>query len=1356
VGTPKVVQTPAGPKVEFSVDYDFPNSYCQIDVQSNQTSSWWPLIYNGFHLTWLQILDAAGTNVLAESMAVFERGTWKPMIPSGCSYPQTYQVRVQTRCTGFGYPPLTQMQSVTVNAPFGAAGGSCSLSKDSCPFNPQNSGGTPTPGGPINIGSGDVSYSVPLFTIAQQPMSLPFVLSYHSERFGNPTLVSSSIGLGWTHPFAQTMRQIDAGGVYLYQISAAGREYYYTRQPDQTWKASLPGDLRSVVTKVGSQYQLKDLDGTITAFDVTTGRWLSTTDRWSNAITGTYTVDGLATITDSMGRQITLTYAAGQVSQIAFDGKAWRFVYTGNRLMQIFDPLHTGVIPGGTPWRTFAYQADGLGVMRLLTEVRDDGGFLLEGHTYDTRDRGQTSVSEAVNKDLVNIEYDSPFAGQTRVTHVIDATTNQVSVFTLSYVKGRFLPSLTNGTCASCGGSGGDNQSFTYDPDGYVLTRTDGNGHVTGYSYNTDGNRLTRTDAQGTPKARTTTYVYGYTPWPNFVTQMTEPSAAKAGSQKTTTWTWNTTGALETTLTTSIAGFLLSADANPTTYTNVATFDTRHRLLTTDGPRTDVTDTTSRVYYLDTDATVNLRGRVQQFTDQANLNTLYANYDVFGNALTTTDPNGVVSQRVTDARGRTTSSVSKAVTGNPAEASDYTTSTVFDTRDRPAEQMLPRGNKTRYRWEDGTNRLTDTIRVNLSNNEIERRHLTLNLIGGTTRQEDQLCITPAPTCAAWTTKRSEDFVFDSQNRLLRVEHPLPAGSKIVYSYDLDGQLKTIQDEDHASANTTNGYDELDRLTTILQKLGAGTITTTYGYDVHDNLNSVTDPNGNVTTYTYDDFGRMQKQTSPVTGITTYGYDPAGNLSNTSDANTAAATRTYDRANRILTASATRAAVTENLSWTYDSLVAGEFGKGRVKSTSDPLGTTTYQYERRGMSRNDARIIQGLTYQTSYAYDANGNQTRLTYPSGRIIDYTYDFADRQLSAVSGATVYVASATYLPFGPIETITYGNNTVKRMSYDLRYRPLTNNLEKGLTNPTYLMRNTYGFDPGQNLTTLTNVDATQFSRTFSYDDLDRVFTATTGTGLWQTGQYNYDNMGTITSFNNGSRVVSFTRAGSDPRLLSATDSTVNGGAARSVTYDAAGNETAVGSIVSSYSPRNYLQSEGSFAYQYDSRGVRLLTTQTVPVGSPTLSSITLNPISILGGATATATITLTGNAPAGGAVVSLASSNPAIATVPATVTVPAGGSSVTLSVSATTVVTDTNVSISAGYAGTAKAAALAIKSRGDANGDGSVTVSDVFYLINALFSAGPPPVGNGDANSDAIVSPGDIFYLINYFFSGGPPPGP
>ncbi len=60
-----------------------------------------------------------------------------------------------------------------------------------------------------------------------------------------------------------------------------------------------------------------------------------------------------------------------------------------------------------------------------------------------------------------------------------------------------------------------------------------------------------------------------------------------------------------------------------------------------------------------------------------------------------------------------------------------------------------------------------------------------------------------------------------------------------------------------------------------------------------------------------------------------------------------------------------------------------------------------------------------------------------------------------------------------------------------------------------------------------------------------------------------------------------------------------------------------------------------------------------------------------------------------------------------------------------------------------------------GDANNDNAITVSDVFFLINALFVTNSQVGPSGDANGDSQVTVTDIFYLINYLFTSGPPPG-
>ncbi len=111
---------------------------------------------------------------------------------------------------------------------------------------------------------------------------------------------------------------------------------------------------------------------------------------------------------------------------------------------------------------------------------------------------------------------------------------------------------------------------------------------------------------------------------------------------------------------------------------------------------------------------------------------------------------------------------------------------------------------------------------------------------------------------------------------------------------------------------------------------------------------------------------------------------------------------------------------------------------------------------------------------------------------------------------------------------------------------------------------------------------------------------------------------------------------------------------------------------------------------------GVGKTSTLTVnPVPAATLSSLSLNPASVVGGVSSTGTVTLTKAAPAGGALVSLLSSNTALAKVPASVLVPAGASSTNFVVTTVATRKAASVTISASYSGLTRTATLGIKRR-------------------------------------------------------------
>ncbi len=221
-----------------------------------------------------------------------------------------------------------------------------------CPWCNLTHGGGPSlpndPGEPIHPGSGDVTVTQPLFSIAQDPMPLSFGLEYHSELAGNQQLINEPMGRGWTHNFNQSLRAVGTFDNDLYMLHSDGSEAWYRQTGATTWTSQTPGDLRETIALVNGQMQVKDLDGRVTAFDAASGVWSSTTDRWGNTISGTYNTSGqLASIIDIEGRSVQLTYTGTLLTQITLpDGQAWRFAYAGGELARIFDPMHTA----STPW----------------------------------------------------------------------------------------------------------------------------------------------------------------------------------------------------------------------------------------------------------------------------------------------------------------------------------------------------------------------------------------------------------------------------------------------------------------------------------------------------------------------------------------------------------------------------------------------------------------------------------------------------------------------------------------------------------------------------------------------------------------------------------------------------------------------------------------------------------------------------------------------------------------------------------------------------------------------------------------------------------------------------------------------
>jgi VCBS repeat-containing protein len=126
-----------------------------------------------------------------------------------------------------------------------------------------------------------------------------------------------------------------------------------------------------------------------------------------------------------------------------------------------------------------------------------------------------------------------------------------------------------------------------------------------------------------------------------------------------------------------------------------------------------------------------------------------------------------------------------------------------------------------------------------------------------------------------------------------------------------------------------------------------------------------------------------------------------------------------------------------------------------------------------------------------------------------------------------------------------------------------------------------------------------------------------------------------------------------------------------------------------------------------------------TVTYNPPTVSTLTLNPGSVIGGGGSQGAITLDGPAPGGGVMIAL-SDNSAATTVPVSVTVPAGSTAVSFNITTIPVASAATATISATYGGLAKTASLTVNSpalstltvnptnvKGGTSSQGTVTLS-------------------------------------------------
>lgn len=1052
-------------------------------------------------------------------------------------------------------------------------------------------------GNPCDAGSGNkVEIERDLITGAG-----PAIVRAYNSRY----LLDSGWGIGWTTSLQSPRLNITNSSVQIVRADAKGETFNCVSNPcigDADTRVGLTRTTDGyllTLNKTGAQ-EYYDLAGKLTRETDPSGRTTRYTYDYS------YFPDGiLAAVTGPFGHRIlignntdgrleTLVDAGGNTISYGYDRSTRHLVRVTfpDRTAKLYyyeDPNYPHALTG------IAY-ADVNAAGQLVNITRyANFGYFNDPVDYASLHNGSANMTEhSGGIEHFSLTYDS----DTQTTATDAAGTREVMTFATNLGR-RNLVSKVNLV---------DQKGLTqvFDAQNNLTCRKDEEGRVTTYTYNATNQKLSMTEGragnctspQTTAATRTTSYQY-LSSTLDLPTIISSPSVA-AGQLKTTAIQYGDSSHpnLPTRITQS--GFTPSGASVSRTVT--LAYNAMGQVIRVDGARADVNDATTLAYNNCT--TGGGCGQLSSVTNAVGHVTSFDSYDGSGQLLQKTDANGLVTSYGYDPRGRV-----RTITQTPPSGVNRVTQYTYTAAGDMASATFPDGRTLTYSYSPARKLLQ--VADNLGN----QVRYGYDAKGNRTQE---YTYDPSNTLV-----RQMDLAHDARNHVAAIN---AAGSLTQTFHDALGNL--ANQIDPKGNPTANSYDALNRAIQSVNALGG---VTQYKYDTQDNVKEVSAPNGVITRYQHDDLGNRLQEISPDRGTINYTHDSAGNVASITDARGITATYTYDALNRVTAVRYGAGGVSgflsglvssspEDVTYTYDQATGCSAGIGRLCSVSDASGSTTYSYDPFG---NIAAVVHtelNVIYTTRYTYDAADRLSTVTYPDGRVVNYTRDAAGR-IQAVN-ATVnnanqpIVSNRTYRADGLLAGELFGNGIAETRQYDLQGR---------LTNQYIGSADTrlYSYDANGNLV---SEQANTQQGAYVYDPLDRLLqeNVTNGaTGLTDTNSFGYDLNGNRTSdlkANGNARPYRY--AASSNRLIQVGNQATILDAAGNIASDRGGNRVftytdaghlatvTVGGVLKGtyvYNAQHQRTRKSkvnqTFVYHYDLDGN--LIAETKPDGTPVRSYI-------------------------------------------------------------------------------------------------------------------------------------------------------
>ena len=328
------------------------------------------------------------------------------------------------------------------------------------------------------------------------------------------------------------------------------------------------------------------------------------------------------------------------------------------------------------------------------------------------------------------------------------------------------------------------------------------------------------------------------------------------------------------------------------------------------------------------------------------------------------------------------------------------------------------------------------------------------------------------------------YAYDTSGRLAQTTDPKTNVLQVTYdSGDNVTSLVSIEKSDLTAPEQrftrSYAYDSQSRRVRTVDNVGN---TNRYAYDSLHRVVRATDPNGNATFFSYDDLGRRTLAVADFNrdGIAdlvvdvnrSWIYDDNSRCVSSTDDNTNTTFYAYDSFDRCVSVTEADGTSFSRVFLSRGSPIRRHYANGTVITNIYDLlerlvgrdiapgptvaGTTTYErFAYDGLSRLVAATNDVSHSEFEYnslgdchgnhtdgwnmlsAYDGVGNRLSMTYPSGRVVTYTYNPLD-EVSTVStrlvdGAPpVIIATFAYEGPGRLGRITRTNGVNTRIAWD------------------------------------------------------------------------------------------------------------------------------------------------------------------------------------------------------------------------------------------------------------------------------------------------------------------------------------